>query len=201
MVAGVTESVIDGAAAMVTASAAVFSVTPVPVARTVMLCVPSASVGVAVNVSVLEVAVAPNEAGANAAVSPAGTPVAVSVTAPVKPPPRAMFTVTVPLWPCTTLTALAARFNVMVGVSSGPVLPLSLHAPATITARPANHLRLVLPHAADSTAPGTAPLRSMSSRIVWGWPRDSGGTVSQKNLAGRLAIAARPRQAKFITAR
>ena len=66
----------------------------VPVPVTVTVAVPTAAVVEAVSVSTLLVPV--TVPGLNAAVTPAGNPLALSMTAPVNPPVRVMVIVLVP---------------------------------------------------------------------------------------------------------
>ncbi len=78
------------------------SVALVPV--TVTVAGPRVAVLEAVKVSVLLLPVV--EPGLKAAVTPAGKPLALNVTLPVKPPVRVMLIALVPVLPCTTATLL-----------------------------------------------------------------------------------------------
>lgn len=77
---------------------------------TVTFDVPAAAVLAAVNVSVLLPAPV-TDCGVNAAVTPAGSPLAVSPTAPVKPPVTIIVTVVVAVAPGATVTGVALRSN------------------------------------------------------------------------------------------
>src|SRR6185295_6682831 len=93
-------------AVTVNATVAVCSASVPELPRTVTVAAPTVAVGDAVNVSVDVFVV--GAAGLNAAVTPLGRPVAVSVTAPAKPFVRVMVIVDVPVAPCCTVTGLVA---------------------------------------------------------------------------------------------
>src|SRR6478609_7761755 len=82
----------------VKASVVVCSVSPVAFPWIVTVAAPVAAVADAVSVKVEELVV--GAVGSNTGATPLGTPVAVSVTAPAKPPDRVMVTVDVPPVPC-----------------------------------------------------------------------------------------------------
>ena len=96
--AGVAVSVKSGVALEVIVSwtTTVFSVTPLPVARTVTFVTPATAALPALKVNVLLVTPAPKFAGLNVAVTFAGKPSAATVTAPAKPPCRSSVSATVP---------------------------------------------------------------------------------------------------------
>ena len=71
--------------------------TPAPLAVMVIAVVPAVAVVPALSVRTLEVLDASRLAGAKLPVTPAGSPLSDSDTAPVKLPPRAMVSVTVPV--------------------------------------------------------------------------------------------------------
>jgi hypothetical protein len=99
--AGDALSVKSGAAGAVTVSVTLVVRLSVPLVPVIVSGYEPAGVVVAVvTVSVDDAAVA--GFGLYADVAPAGSPVVLSVTAPVKPPTRLMLTVYVPLDPCTT---------------------------------------------------------------------------------------------------
>ena len=82
----------------VRASVVVCSFSPVAFPWIVTVAAPVAAVPDAVSVKVEELVV--GAVGSNTAVTPLGSPVAVSVTAAAKPPVRVIFTVDVPPVPC-----------------------------------------------------------------------------------------------------
>src|SRR4051812_15285589 len=103
-VAGFAASVNPLAAAALTVNwnVVVLSAWPVAVPLTVTVAVPVVAFAAAARVSADELPVA--LCGSNAAVTPAGRPVAVSATAPSKPPVRVMLTVCVAVAPCVAVT-------------------------------------------------------------------------------------------------
>jgi hypothetical protein len=103
-------------AATVRANDAVWSVTPAPFARTVMLLVAAAAVVATVNVIDDDVALAPIELGLADSVTPAGRPSTLMSTAPANPPVREMLAVTVPVAPAVTEADELASDSVMAGV-------------------------------------------------------------------------------------
>ena len=90
-----------------------------PVAVTVTFAVPVVAVVVAENVSVeLPLPGAAMDAGANAAVTPAGNPDADSETAELKPPVTVVEIVLVPELPCVTDTLVGDALTVKSGVAA-----------------------------------------------------------------------------------
>lgn len=84
---------------------------------TVMVAAPSVAVLDAVKVSVLVVVV---DAGLNAAVTPAGSPLALKATLPVNPPEDVTVIVLVPVAPCVTVAVVPAK--VKLGVCTAVTL-------------------------------------------------------------------------------
>ena len=130
-VAGATPSVTAGLiAAVVTVSetGVVASATPVPRARTVTLVVVTAVVPEASSARLLVTTPAPSVDGVNVAVTPDGTPSAVSCMSPAKLM-RATAIAAVPVAPCTTETAAGvADAKMPAVVTMGFVVARSLHA-------------------------------------------------------------------------
>ena len=85
----------------------VVRVSPPPVPVTVTVAGPRAAVAAAVKVTTVLLPVV--ETGTNAAVTPAGSPVAAKATAPAKPPVRVMVTVLVADAPWTSVTLAGRR--------------------------------------------------------------------------------------------
>ena len=85
-----------------------------PVPATVTTPVPTVAVAEAVNVNTLLVPVV--EAGLKPTVTPAGSPLALKATAPVKPPLRVIAIVTVPLAPRLTVRLVGVAESVKSGV-------------------------------------------------------------------------------------
>ena len=112
--AGSAASEKSGAAFTVRAIAVV-RVRPPPVPVTVTVAGPRAAVAAAVKVTTVLLPVV--EAGTNAAVTPAGSPVAVKATAPAKPPVRVMVTVLVAEAPRTTVTLAGLAASVKFGAA------------------------------------------------------------------------------------
>ena len=101
---------------VVSATAAVLEVTPVPLALNAMVFVPATAAAPTAIVTTLDVAAVPIVAGLNVTVTPVGVPEAVNATSPVNPPLRAMVREIGVLLPDATLTAAALALSVMVGV-------------------------------------------------------------------------------------
>ena len=113
-------------------------VTPPPVAVTVIGYEPVTAVDATVKVSVDEPEPgAAMEAGLNAAVTPAGSPLAVSAIAEFRPPETAVVIVDVPLLPCATETEAGETDSVKSGGVGVPVsasirpMPFGLPQPVT----------------------------------------------------------------------
>ena len=116
----------DAAAVTVTLSVDWAVVTPVPAALIVIGIVAGATVPATATVTVLVVAPAAIVAEPNVTVTPAGAPVDVSATAPVKPPARTIVAVALPLPPTGIVTLAGATVTATVGVAAGGVGGLSL---------------------------------------------------------------------------
>ncbi len=125
----VAETAADGADRLmdgtvsVSGSATVLAATPVPVARIVIEVTPATAPGETVSVRVVDVDAAASVAVPKAAVTPEGRLSAVSVTAPVKPPPRTIETVVVAGDSVDADSAVDAADSTTVGVGGGGVTP------------------------------------------------------------------------------
>ena len=113
------------------------SVIPAALPRTVIVCVPTAAL--AATATFIAASLPVGEAGTNVTLTPAGV-VAVSATAPVKPPVRVRFTCAEPLAPCTSDCADGATdivnagggFTTTLSVAVCSVTPVAL--PRSVTA-------------------------------------------------------------------
>jgi hypothetical protein len=123
-----------GAATTVIATAAVAAVTPVPVAFTVALMTPGAADPATPNVMTADDADAPIVVGVDVKFTVPGSPSTVSATSPANPPERVRLTVTVPVVPCVTLSALDESAMLIAGVGSVPPSSPPLHAASATAA-------------------------------------------------------------------
>lgn len=123
----------------------------------------------AATLTLIEVATAPAATVVDPKVrlTPAGTPDAVSATAPPNPPPRVMLTPTLPVPPGGTVTLAGVSVTAMVpwgsgGIGSGPAVPLpSLHAGAPSRIAVASQRRAVA-----GTVPRREALQSGSTEGI-----------------------------------
>ncbi len=85
------------------------------------------------------------EDGSRVAVTPPGTPVTASATAPVKPPRREMVTAAVPLSPSSTVSAAGSIETPIEGVNTAVIDSSSLHPLSAMTAA-AQHAAATVVH-------------------------------------------------------
>src|SRR5207302_9724560 len=109
-----------------------------------------------------------------AAVTPAGSPAALSVTRPEKPLTAAVVTVAEPLWPAVTLTVVLSSVNVKSGWAAAvtlsvaptvwesvPLVPVMVNANDPVDVDVAAEPARVAP---DDAVPETVPIVSQGSR-------------------------------------
>jgi hypothetical protein len=156
-----------GAAVTLSAIVAVLSATPVLLARTTKFVVATAAVAATLIDSALDVTPLPRLVGASVVVMPVGAPSTERSTFAVKPPPRVMVTVAVPLAPCCTDKVLteSARSSVgvfPVGVSSPP----PPHAAIVAVSTSAINFRIEIPveRGEWSSAEQSSPFVGFSSK-------------------------------------
>jgi hypothetical protein len=135
---GVAAEIVNVAGAVIFRITKDVCVTPPPVAVTVTGYEPITAVEATVKVSVDEPEPgAAMDAGLNAAVTPAGSPLAVSVIAEFRPPETTVVIVDVPLLPCGTETEAGETDSVKsegVGVPvSASIRPMPLGLPQPVT--------------------------------------------------------------------
>ena len=189
-VLGEAAMLIAGAALTVTPMGAVALDTPAPLAVTVTVPAPSVAPALAVSVSVVVSVVPVSVAGANAAVTPVGSPLAASETSPVKFV-RASVIVLVALPPAEKLTVLGEAAMLIAGaaLTVTPMGAVALDTPAPLA------VTVTVP--APSVAPALAVSVSVAVRVV---PVSVGGANAAVTPVGSPLADSETSPVKFVRA-